>query len=116
MEQFRKFSTGSSYPAILDSDVEKTLIAVPDLEEQNNIVKRLMVSLRERNRIIKRYNEKWEWIQSMTIDQIKTKSFDFADVQENSSELVFSSEQISERLNLFYSPEESVELGKINED
>ena len=36
-EQFRKFSTGSSYPAILDSDVEKTIIPLPPKPEQEKI-------------------------------------------------------------------------------
>lgn len=36
LEQFRKWSTGSSYPAILDDDVAKTLIPVPCREEQDH--------------------------------------------------------------------------------
>lgn len=99
MEQFRKFATGSSYPAILDSDVEKTLIPVPSIEEQNNIVKRLVVSLRERKNVISEINSKWEGVLTLNIDQIKSKTFDFRDIAENGTELIFKYEQIIERLS-----------------
>ncbi len=39
-EQFRKFSTGSSYPAILDEDVKKAVIPLPELSVQNQIAKK----------------------------------------------------------------------------
>src|SRR6185437_1289969 len=39
LEQFRKWSTGSSYPAILDEDVAKTLIPVPSPAEQDRIAR-----------------------------------------------------------------------------
>lgn len=99
MEQFRKFATGSSYPAILDSDVEKTLIPVPSLKEQNNIVKRLVVSLRERKQVIAEINDKWEDILTLNINQIKARYFDFSDIAENGTELIFSYEQITERIS-----------------
>lgn len=100
MEQFRKFATGSSYPAILDSDVEKTLIPVPDIEEQNNIVKRLVVSLKERKRIIAEINNKWEGVLALNISQIQLKQFDFSDIANNGTELIYSSQQIANRLSL----------------
>lgn len=37
LEQFRRRSAGSSYPAILESDIQETLIPVPDKEVQNEI-------------------------------------------------------------------------------
>lgn len=37
LEQFRRRSAGSSYPAILESDIKETLIPVPDKEVQNEI-------------------------------------------------------------------------------
>ena len=94
MEQFRKFATGSSYPAILDSDVEKTLIPIPALEEQNSIVKRLLVSLRERKQIIAHINDKWDNV----LEQIKNKKFDFSDINENGTDLIFNYEQITDRI------------------
>jgi|LauGreSuBDMM15SN_2_FD.fasta_scaffold07979_2 hypothetical protein len=42
LEQFRKWSTGSSYPAILDEDVAKTLIPVPDIKVQDQIAIKLL--------------------------------------------------------------------------
>lgn len=52
LEQFRKWSTGSSYPAILDEDVEKTEIPVPDIKEQNEVAKQIRVTNRVRNKIV----------------------------------------------------------------
>lgn len=39
LEQFRKWSTGSSYPAILDEDVEKTVIPLPEAGTQDEIAR-----------------------------------------------------------------------------
>lgn len=52
LEQFRKFSTGSSYPAILDEDVLKTLIPVPSIEEQDRIAKEVFLQIQSRERKI----------------------------------------------------------------
>lgn len=51
-EQFRKWSTGSSYPAILDEDVAKTLIPVPDVALQDEIADALFAASAKRQRII----------------------------------------------------------------
>lgn len=60
-EQFRKWSTGSSYPAILDEDVAKTLIPVPaDLTLQREMVDRLRTALAERDGLIDQANRRWE--------------------------------------------------------
>lgn len=77
----------------------KTLIPVPTIEEQNNIVKRLVVSLRERKQVISEINAKWEGVLTLNIDQIKSKTFDFRDIADNGTELIFSYEQISERIS-----------------
>lgn len=66
LEQFRKWSTGSSYPAILDEDVEKTLIPVPDTETQNIIAEIVSVGLKKRAEVIAAANAVW----SKTIDSI----------------------------------------------
>lgn len=60
LEQFRKWSTGSSYPAILDEDVEKTLIPVPDTDTQDEIAKEVVCALVERERALKVANFDWE--------------------------------------------------------
>ena len=59
LEQFRKWSTGSSYPAILDEDVKKTLIPVPEIQIQDTIAKRIITALNERDRIIQTANMQW---------------------------------------------------------
>lgn len=58
-EQLRKWSTGSSYPAILDEDVAKTLIPVPDEATQDQIAKRLMDLSRRRSEALARMDEEW---------------------------------------------------------
>lgn len=59
LEQFRKWSTGSSYPAILDEDVEKTLIPVPDTEEQDKIAEIVSLGLKRREVAIAEANSVW---------------------------------------------------------
>lgn len=59
LEQFRKFSTGSSYPAILDSDVMKTQIPVPDLELQSKIAIFIDQERKNREESIRLANENY---------------------------------------------------------
>jgi hypothetical protein len=66
LEQFRKWSTGSSYPAILDSDVRKTLIPVPDPEIQDAIASKVVAALRERAKVLLAANAVW----TMTLTEI----------------------------------------------
>ena len=70
-EQFRKFSTGSSYPAILDSDVEKTIIPLPSIDEQNIIADKVFAETRTRNLVIEKANKEWEENLSKYLDEIK---------------------------------------------
>lgn len=58
-EQFRKFSTGSSYPAILDSDVEKTIIPLPNESNQIAIAQNVQNQTNIRNSKIAAANEIW---------------------------------------------------------
>lgn len=58
LEQFRKWSTGSSYPAILDDDVRKTKIPLPSKEEQDIIAVKIIDALIEHDKSIKTANEK----------------------------------------------------------
>ncbi len=59
LEQFRKWSTGSSYPAILDEDVEKTLIPVPLLRIQKKVVNKIFKSISYRDNLIEKANSDW---------------------------------------------------------
>jgi len=52
LEQFRKWSTGSSYPAILDEDIEKTKIPVPDKEVQDVIAGLISEANYIRNQVV----------------------------------------------------------------
>ena len=60
LEQFRKWSTGSSYPAILDDDVAKTLIPVPDADEQDRISQALMRAAGDRSEAIHAADLIWQ--------------------------------------------------------
>jgi len=59
LEQFRKWSTGSSYPAILDEDVRKTRIPVPDPDTQDHIARKVLAALREREAVVETANAAW---------------------------------------------------------
>lgn len=59
LEQFRKWSTGSSYPAILDTDVAKTLIPVPEPDIQDAIAAKVVAAMRERDKVIYAANMVW---------------------------------------------------------
>ncbi|MBU4400973.1 MAG: hypothetical protein KKE86_16790 [Planctomycetes bacterium] len=52
LEQFRKFSTGSSYPAILDSDIMKTLVPYVDVDEQDAIAAAMVSGYRHYDAIV----------------------------------------------------------------
>jgi type I restriction enzyme S subunit len=38
-EQFGRYTTGSSYPAILEKDIARTLIPIPPLDQRQGIAK-----------------------------------------------------------------------------
>ena len=59
LEQFRKWSTGSSYPAILDSDVEKTLVPIPSAEDQDAIAAKIIEASRARSGLVRSANSAW---------------------------------------------------------
>ena len=59
-EQFRKFSTGSSYPAILDDDVKKTIIPLPNKSIQDEIARNVIEQTEIRNNKIIQANEIWQ--------------------------------------------------------
>jgi len=79
LEQFRKWSTGSSYPAILDEDVEKTLVPVPDVAQQDAIASKIMEALRRRDVAILKANHEWEGTLkeiSNSLQEVKTQQED----------------------------------------
>lgn len=85
LEQFRKWSTGSSYPAILDSDVKKTLIPVPSPDVQDAIAARVVEGLKQRAKSINAANAVWTSVLSditVSLTGIKDSS-DIANEQNN---------------------------------
>ena len=70
-EQFRKFSTGSSYPAILDDDVRKTVIPLPKSEMQIEIANKVYEETKKRNALIERANQQWERNMQICISDIQ---------------------------------------------
>jgi len=96
LEQFRKFSTGSSYPAILDSDVEKTLIPLPDLETQDLIAGNILNALRTRSRAINEANNLFSSSVDVVIQALSEKHYDTIDSYGGQD--VYTTNQITERL------------------
>lgn len=70
-EQFRKFSTGSSYPAILDSDIEKTVIPLPSKKQQLEISKKVFSDTEQRNKSIIKANKDWVYKMNNHLESIK---------------------------------------------
>jgi len=58
LEQFRKFSTGSSYPAILAADVLATRVPNASPDEQNAIAKCIVAALKERELLLLQAKQK----------------------------------------------------------
>ncbi|WP_293278665.1 restriction endonuclease subunit S [Neisseria sp. oral taxon 014] len=86
MEQFRKWSTGSSYPAILDEDVAKTLIPVPKPDEQDRIAALLVKAFAARDSEIRKANAAWTNIlEEITGTLSITQTSDSATIQVNSN-------------------------------
>lgn len=96
LEQFRKFSTGSSYPAILDSDVKKTLIPLPDVATQDLIAGNILNALRTRSHAINEANEMFSSSVDVVIHALSKKFYSKIDsyVGEN----IFTAKQVTERL------------------
>jgi type I restriction enzyme S subunit len=57
LEQFRKLSTGSSYPAILDTDVLETIVPHATPEEQNAIAASTVTALERWRRTLREAND-----------------------------------------------------------
>ena len=70
-EQFRKFSTGSSYPAILDDDIKKTIIPLPPKPLQDKIAEGIYKQVEQRNQVIAEANRKWSLEISKYMDEVQ---------------------------------------------
>jgi len=96
LEQFRKWSTGSSYPAILDDDVSKTQIPLPLAKVQDQIARVVRCATAERDAVIHEANKTWKTSIDGVIANLEKKVAvrDWA----KKSDLVFSIDQVAERL------------------
>lgn len=88
MEQFRKWSTGSSYPAILDEDVAKTLIPIPAPEKQDRIAALLVEAFSARASEIRKANAAW----TSTLDEI-TEGLSIAQARKSTSQKLDSRDE-----------------------
>jgi len=104
LEQLRKFSTGSSYPAILDSDVEKTLIPLPDKETQDLIASHVLDSLKVRQDAIQLANTMFSENTSVVIDSLKGQKY--KSLTSTFDEHIYKSDDIYNRLNELSADEE----------
>ena len=96
LEQFRKWSTGSSYPAILDEDINKTLIPLPKSDIQDMISKQILIAKAERAQIIKAVNKEWERVLNNIFDALSQRK-PISQAKTN-DQIVYSTDQIRERL------------------
>lgn len=73
LEQFRKFATGSSYPAILDTDVMKAIVPSASLEEQVMIVTKIMRAYRKREEMIQQANIEFQTALDQSVAYLQNK-------------------------------------------
>jgi hypothetical protein len=105
LEQFRKWSTGSSYPAILDEDIAKTLIPLPNPTIQDQIAKIVRYAILERDRAIQQANLEWERTVSDIVGDLSKPSPSSRDYLPQSG-IIYSIEQIQERITSLGSVED----------
>jgi len=104
LEQLRKFSTGSSYPAILDGDVEKTLIPLPDKETQDLIASHVLDSLKVRQDAIKLADTMFSENINVVIDSLTGQKY--KNLNPVFDEHIYKSDDIYNRLNELNADEE----------
>jgi restriction endonuclease S subunit len=96
LEQFRKFSTGSSYPAILDSDVKKTLIPLPDNKTQDLIAGHVLKGLNQRQQALEKANVLFHENIEVVIESLSSRKYD--NLKNDFDSYVYKSEDIALRL------------------
>ena len=98
LEQFRKWSTGSSYPAILDDDIAKTLIPLPDTATQDEIAKTVRYAYLQRDRAIQKANHEWETTATDIISNLSASSPQEETSLHEDVSVIYSVKQIQERI------------------
>lgn len=97
LEQLRKFSTGSSYPAILDSDVKKTLIPLPELHIQDSIAEYVINNLMARQKSIDEANRLFQNSIDSVVSSLSKDQYGFLDNSSISN--YYKTKNILHRLN-----------------
>jgi type I restriction enzyme S subunit len=97
LEQFRKWSTGSSYPAILDEDVARTLIPLPDAPSQDAIARLVRLALATREKAIMQANQVWNAVVGGIMGGL-TRNTVYPAAGGNGNGLVWSIKQIEDRV------------------
>jgi Type I restriction modification DNA specificity domain len=98
MEQFKKWSTGSSYPAILDDDVKKTLIPLPTSEIQDLIAQKILAALFERDAALSAANSEWN-IALNNITSTLCREVELSYTLSVNKETIFAIDQVRQKLS-----------------
>jgi hypothetical protein len=96
LEQFRKWSTGSSYPAILDEDVAKTLLPLPTPDLQDAAAKLIRCASQERDRAIRAANDAWKNTTGAIVRTLERSTP--LDGTGDPGDIVYSTDQVHQRI------------------
>lgn len=113
MEQFRKWSTGSSYPAILDEDVEKTIVPIPPPEVQDRIAEIVRKATAKREALIIKTNKNWESSLEKIVSSLKENEEKFDRIVYEDERLVTQLVDIKTRLESLPPVEEEVNTSEL---
>ncbi len=119
LEQFKKWSTGSSYPAILDPDVAKTLIPLPAAAIQDAIAGELRTALFKREKIFRSGNRLWKMTNDAIINRLSLNATKDMEEQpsiddETDEFIFFTISDIQKRLGTLPTITEQIETGEDN--
>src|SRR5580658_6186398 len=109
LEQFRKWATGSSYPAILDDDVAKTIIPLPSTAQQDTIALTIRSAIADREQTIKTANDNWKVMLESATNCIRTSCA--PNTPNIISDIIYSTEQIANKIAALPPVEEEVVAG-----
>lgn len=97
LEQFRKWGTGSSYPAILDEDVAKTKVPMPSMEEQDSIALAVRAASVARDSAIGLANKSWQSETDSVLNALKSGAA--TSPIEAPALLIYSIGQVAQRIS-----------------
>lgn len=97
LEQFRKWSTGSSYPAILDEDIAKTSIPLPHVEVQNEIARQVRAAGKARADAIRQSKGVYESSVQQVVIALENGDTAFTANVECEDEAIFTASEVKAR-------------------